>query len=84
MSTEIHIKERESLAMTGVNEVLSFDSDYICVMTEQGKVEIEGDGLKILGMSSDTGNLSVTGRVDGVFYSAKPKEKKGFFSRGAK
>ena len=84
MNTEIHIREREAITLTGVSEVLSFDSDFISAASTLGKVEIEGDGLKILSMSSDTGNLSVVGRIDGVYYSSSQKEKKGFFSRRAK
>ena len=70
--------------MSGVCEVLGFDSDFVSAMTEDGKVEIEGDNLKILAMSSETGNLHITGRIDGVFYQTKTKDKKGLFSRGAK
>lgn len=79
MTSDIIIKSRESLTMSGVSEVLGFDSDFVSAMTEDGRVEIEGDNLKILAMSSETGNLHITGRIDGVFYSAKPKEKKRLF-----
>ncbi len=83
MSTELQIKDRETLRMTGVCEVLGFDSDFITAMTSHGKVEIEGEELKILDMSSDTGNLSIVGKINGVYYSSQ-KEKKGLFSRAAK
>jgi sporulation protein YabP len=79
--SEISIKERESLLMTDAREVLSFDSDFIEVMTSLGKVEIEGEGLKILSMSSETGALSVIGRIDGVYYPQKLKAKGGIFAR---
>lgn len=84
MSADIFIKEREELTMTGVSEVLSFESDFITVMSAHGKVEIEGCDMRIVNMSSDTGNLIISGRIDGVYYAAKPKVKKGFFSREAK
>ena len=78
MGGSISIKNRESLSMTEVSEVLSFDEDFITVMTVDGKVEIEGSGLKILNMSSDSGDMLLTGRIDGVYYSAKPTKKKLF------
>lgn len=81
MGTSISIKDREQLTMSDVSEVLSFEGDYISVMTAHGKVEIEGDGMRILSMSSDSGDMHVTGRIDGVFYSAK-NAKKGFFKKG--
>ena len=82
--SDISIKERESLSMTDAKEVLSFDSGFIEVMTALGKVQIEGEDLKILSMSSDTGALSVIGRIDGVYYPQKPKAKGGIFARGEK
>lgn len=78
MGGSINIKNRESLSMTDVSEVLSFDEDFITVMTADGKVEIEGSGLKILNMSSDSGDMQLTGRIDGVYYSVKPTKKKLF------
>lgn len=83
-SADIFIKERSELSMSAVSEVLEFDSDFIAVMTPHGKVEIEGKDMKILNMSSDTGDLTVLGTVNGVYYSAKPEGKKGIFSRGTK
>ncbi len=77
----IAIENRERLVMSAVSEVLSFDEDFVAVSTPLGKVEIEGKELKILQMSSDSGDLLVAGRIDGVFYAAKPSLKKGFFSR---
>ena len=78
MGGSIHIKDRETLTMSEVREVLSFDTDYICVMTDAGKLEIEGDSMRILSMSSESGDMLVAGRIDGVFYSKTPKKKQLF------
>lgn len=83
MGANVNIKDREEIALSAVSEVLSFDSDFISVMTEQGKLEIEGDGMRIVSMSSESGDMLVCGRIDGVFYSVKPL-KKGLFKKGAK
>lgn len=82
MGGNIHIKDRETLSMTEVSEVLTFESDFVSVNTPLGKVEIEGDGLKIINMSSESGDMLLIGRIDGVFYSKT--NKKGLFSRGEK
>lgn len=78
--TNIEILQRERLVMSGVSEVLSFDTDFVAVSTPLGKVEIEGKELRILNMSSESGDLVATGRIDGVYYAAKPA-KKGLFAR---
>ena len=79
----LNLEERHRLAVTGVSEVLSFDADFISVMTSLGKVEIEGADLRITEMSAESGMLHVLGRIDGVYYAAKPMGKKAFFSRKA-
>ncbi|MBE6679181.1 MAG: sporulation protein YabP [Ruminococcaceae bacterium] len=71
----IHLKDRETLSLSDVREVISFDTDYICVMSDLGKLEIEGEGMRILNMSSESGDMLVAGRIDGVFYSKVPKKK---------
>ena len=76
----ITIKNRELLTMNGVSEVLSLDDDFVSVSTELGKVEIEGGGLRIVDMSSESGSFTLTGRIDGVYYAGKSGEKKGLFS----
>lgn len=83
MGADINIKDREEIALSAVSEVLSFDSDFISVMTEHGKLEIEGDGMRIVNMSSESGGMLVCGRIDGVYYAAKPS-KKGLFKKGDK
>ncbi len=83
MGANINITNRETLTMSAVREVLSFDEDFISVMTEQGKVEIEGGGMRIVNMSSESGDMLVHGRIDGVFYAVKPKQK-GFFKKAEK
>ncbi len=75
MGGSIHLKDRETLTLSEVREVLSFDTDYICVMSDMGKLEIEGEGMRILNMSSESGDMLVAGRIDGVFYSKTPKKK---------
>ncbi len=75
MAGSIHLKDRELLTLSGVSEVLSFDTDFICVTTDAGKLEIEGDGMRILNMSSESGDMLVTGRIDGIFYAKAPKKK---------
>ncbi len=79
MGANITIHDRAALMMTAVSEVLSFDADFVTVMTPLGKVEIEGRELKITSMSSESGDLTVVGQIDGVYYSAKTGAKKGIF-----
>ena len=75
MCGSIHLNDREHLTLSCVSEVLSFDTDFICVMTEGSKLEIEGEGMRIVSMSSESGDMVVVGRIDGIFYLKAPKKK---------
>ncbi|PWM57783.1 MAG: hypothetical protein DBX93_02295 [Oscillospiraceae bacterium] len=82
--SNVTLKNRRLLKMDGVSEVLSFDEDFVSVATALGKVEIEGKGLKIVQMSAESGDFTLEGRIDGLYYAAMPGEKKGLFARRAK
>ncbi|MBQ7661094.1 MAG: YabP/YqfC family sporulation protein [Clostridia bacterium] len=73
---EITLTDRTTLRMSGVGEVLSFDEKYVLVGSSEGKIEIEGEDLKILHMAAQDGNFLLTGRVDGIFFA---KDKKARF-----
>lgn len=77
MGASISIYDRATLSMGAVSEVLAFDERFVSVMTPLGKVEIEGRGLKIVNMSAESGDLTVLGEIDGVYYAAGTK--KGLF-----
>lgn len=83
-TSSVTLNDRRLLRMDGVREVLSFDEELVAVQTVLGKVEIEGKGLKILQMSAESGDLTVEGRVDGLYYAAAPGERKGLFARRTK
>ena len=74
MGATITIHDRATLSMSAVSEVLSFDERFVTVMTPLGKVEIEGKELKIVNMSAESGDLTVLGTIDGVYYAAGGKK----------
>lgn len=62
------LEERESLTVSGVEEVESFDENTIFLTTAQGGLEIQGEGLHIEKLSLDGGDLKVEGRVNALLY----------------
>lgn len=74
MGANITIHDRALLQMSAVSEVLGFDERFVAVMTPLGKVEIEGREMKIVTMSAESGELTVIGEIDGVYYAAAPKK----------
>ena len=72
----LHMRERRELEITGVTEVVSFDERGAVVLTEDGELCVEGTDVKISNLDTDSGCVSVSGRIDAIIYSAEPTEKK--------
>ena len=73
-------KARESIAVTGVSEVVSFDEANVRLVTSCGILNLEGEGLRIHVLSTREGTVSVTGKLNGVLYeepgqSSVPEKK---------
>ena len=65
----ISIIDRTTCEISGVEEILCFDEYSICVLSSMGELEIEGEELKIGSFTSDTGLLSVSGKICGILYN---------------
>lgn len=77
----VMIDQREKMTVSGVEDVDSFDESVIAMSTSQGRMSISGEGLHIEQLNVDTGDLTLTGHINGVEYiDGKPK-KDGFLSR---
>lgn len=77
----IILEEREQLAVSGVEEVESFDENTIVMQTCRGTLVVRGDGLHIERLSLDGGDLKVEGDIDSLTYEDSGRERGGLFSR---
>jgi sporulation protein YabP len=77
----IMLNNRESLTITGVSDVDSFDDQVILVYTEIGRLEIKGKDLHISKLSLETGDLSIDGKIVSLIYSDNQLKGAGFFSK---
>ena len=68
MQHRLELDGRERLLVSGVEEVESFDENTIFLITAQGGLEIQGEGLHIEKLSLDGGDLKVEGRVNALLY----------------
>lgn len=79
---EIHITKRGFMSVSGVEEVVSFDESSVTLISVEGELVVEGEGIKIGALDTDRGVVTLSGRIDGFFYVSEEKnEKRGFFSR---
>ncbi|NCB63162.1 MAG: sporulation protein YabP [Clostridia bacterium] len=75
------IEGRESLSVSGVEEVESFDENQIIMITAKGRLVVQGTELHIEKLSLDGGDLKVEGTVDALTYEDDGGERGGFLSR---
>ena len=79
---EITVEGRERMAVSGVTEVISFDDSCAVLKTVDGELTVEGSGIRIGELDSSSGKVSLSGRIDALFYSAEtPERRRGLFGR---
>ena len=71
------LEEREQLAVSGVEEVESFDENTIVMNTCKGTLVVRGEDLHIEKLSLDGGDLKVEGDIDSLTYEDSGREKAG-------
>ena len=80
--TEILLKKRSELKISGVYEIISSDENSICLNTGDGALMIEGEDLRIISMNVAGGDLIAEGRIDGLAFNERTQsQKSGFFAR---
>jgi len=73
------LTERQSLELSGVEEVVNFDDGQVTVATVKGELCVRGEGLKVDKLDKVSGQLRLTGQIDELIYS-RPVEG-GFWTR---
>ena len=75
----INLVRRESLAATGVLDVISFDEESIIAETELGMLIIRGINLHVNRLNLENGELAIDGEISGISY-----EESGGYSKVGK
>lgn len=75
------LENRESLSLTGVTDVDSFDESLITAYTEENRITITGQNLHISRLCIEEGQLAVEGRVTSVTYSENIPVKGGLLGK---
>ena len=83
--TAIHrvvMEGRQSLRVSGVEDVESFDDDTVVIYTVDGTMTVKGMDFRINKLSVEDGELEIDGDVNSILYSDSRKEEHGgFFGR---
>ena len=72
------MEDRAKMTLTGVNDVSAFSDTGVTLKTCRGLLTVQGKGLNISKLNTDTGELAVNGEITLIKYS-KDETKGGFF-----
>ncbi len=77
------LENRETLNVTGVENVDNFNDETVVLITNKGKLTIKGQKLNISKLNVDEGKLIVKGIIHGLLYSENDgqKEKTSFMKK---
>jgi sporulation protein YabP len=76
------LTDRCELKITGVKEVVSFDEGGAQLVTENGELFVDGEGIRISNLDTDSGEVFITGKIDSMSYAeTKQSKRSGVFGR---
>ena len=80
----VSINQKQSMSITGVTDVISFDEETVVCDTEQGVLVVNGALLHVSRLNLDTGDLDLDGEIFGLNYEEQrggPKGKGSLLNR---
>jgi len=75
----LQLTNRETLALDGINDVVSFDDSCLLLQSALGLLTIDGEELHIVKLSVESGELIVAGKICGIYYVDRTVKKSGGF-----
>ena len=75
------IQMRKEMKISGVTEVECFDETGAVLQTVCGELTVEGKDIRIGVLDVEGGQVSLSGRIDGIFYSSEEEKKRRFFGK---
>ncbi len=77
----VHIDARQTMSVTGVKDVGSFNEREVILLTEVGGLTIDGAGLHITKLNLEDGQVLIEGEIAAMEYDEiQPQERGSFFS----
>jgi sporulation protein YabP len=68
-SQRLILSGRQSLSVSGVIDVHSFDESGAVLKTELGTLMIDGEELHVTKLDIANGNVDLDGKINGMFFS---------------
>ncbi len=77
----VTLSERQTLSVSGVRDVDSFDEATVVIYTDLGELTVKGSELHIHRLNTESGDLTVEGSVESLTYTDIHSRAGGFFGK---
>jgi len=78
---KVQLEQRARAALTGVSDVRSFDETAVVLLTADGELTVEGEGLHVSTLDIARGVVEIDGRISGLFYENESAPRRLFGRR---
>ena len=78
------VDQRESVAVTGVLDVISFDEEQVICETDMGVLILRGNNLHVASLNLENGSLDIFGEIVSINYESqgpRPGKKSGMLGK---
>ncbi len=76
----ITVTNRERIHLGGIEEVVSYDEISVVMITSMGTLTLEGEGFNIEKLDLDNKEVTLAGKLCGLYYMEQRSAKRGLFS----
>ena len=70
------LMDRSELKITGVEDVISFDENGAELLCENGRLFVDGEGIRISNLDTDTKEVNITGKINAITYADDVSKKR--------
>lgn len=82
MQHNLILEDRSRLTATGITKIISCDDTGAVLEIQQGLITLGGRGFNVSELSTKSGELRISGKIDFVQYSGKTSDSHaGFFRK---
>ncbi len=79
---EVKVIDRGLIYLTGIDKIISFDSEEFLMESVMGTVLLKGEGLEIVKLDTHDGVVSIKGIINSYTYDdVKKKDGETFFGK---
>lgn len=71
---EIKMVDRSLIYLTGVDKIISFDSEEFLLESVMGIILLKGQNLEIVKLDTHSGNVSIKGTINSFMYDDGKKK----------